>query len=68
MSEGFIVEHPTKGVLMDETWDGDRWKGRWSWSKPRSAGMRIEQEAKARELAKKYRAQVRRWGDWEVVS
>ena len=37
----YIIEHPTKGTLMDWMPNGDMWHFKWSWSKPRSESHRF---------------------------
>ncbi len=50
---GYIIEHPTKGVLMSQDYDpidGDpatNYKSVWSWSKPRAEACRFDDLAEA---------------------
>lgn len=76
----YIIEHPTKGVLVSQEYDpidGDpetNYRSRWSWSKPRTAGLRLvgmraAEQAMAR-LPESVRAKsnIRVWGgDWILV-
>ena len=36
----YILEHPTRGILVDEP-DCDRPAGIWSWAQPRTAARRF---------------------------
>lgn len=36
----YILEHPTRGILVDEP-DCDKESGTWSWARPRTAARRF---------------------------
>lgn len=74
MDMGFILEHPTRGVLMFVDHDGRRFVPHFSWSKPRSAAQVYHTIAAARadrdKLAEgqlRDRTVILSWGTWEEV-
>lgn len=75
----YIIEHPTKGVLMSQDYDpidgepSTGYKSVWSWSKPRSEALVFNGIASAKMARRRVaeavvgRVEIRRWGDWELV-
>jgi len=74
---GYIIEHPTKGILVDQEYDpidGDpEFRSSWAWSKPRSEGLRFDTLAEARTAQRRLSDGVRakayllHFGNWSVV-
>lgn len=72
--DGFILEHPTRGVLMFVDHDGRRWIPHFSWSKPRSEaqvyhtiGAAQADRAKLAEGQLRDRTVILRRSNWEEV-
>lgn len=76
---GYIIEHPTKGILMSQEYDptdgepSTEYRSRWSWSKPRPEALYFETRDQAHTAQQRLADNVAvkvyllNFGTWSVV-